>query len=261
MSRFIDKLKLASQATAQPMGFGRGQLASAKPKILLVASLAQARVSNLADLVSGADAGLIDISELKNDGEALRGCADAVPDIPWGGWIKGSRWPRSQKIKALSGDFVIFPAASTPLGVLEDTEAGKILEVEATLGASVIRTISELPVDGVLVSGERKDGASLTWRELMLIQRFASLLACPLLVSVPSKVTVGEVKMLWEAGVDGVIVPAGAGGPRGGLRQLREAIDKLAFPSQRRRGKAKALLPPISREVEIESEEELPSDS
>jgi hypothetical protein len=69
-------------------------------------------------------------------------------------------------------------------------------------------------------------------------------------------VTAGELRALWETGVDGVIVAAGVG-----LRKLRAAIDKLSFPSRRRRGKVKVLLPPISQEAEIESEEELPGDS
>lgn len=260
MSKFVDKLKLVSQAAAQPIGFGRGQSVSSKPGILLVASLAQARVSKLVDLMSGADAGLLDIAEMGRGSTALRECAEAVPDIPWGGWLRGDKWQRSQKIKALSGDFVIFPAASTPLGVLEDTGLGKILEVEATLNEGMLRTIDELPVDGVLLAVDYQDGASVTWQQLMLFQRLSDLVAKPLLVPVPLKVTAGELRALWEAGVDGVIVEMVAGQPRDGLRKLREAIDKLSLPSQRRRGRVKARLPHIGASADVENEEELPDD-
>jgi hypothetical protein len=260
MSKFVDKLKNTSQAVAQPMGFGRGQPVSAKPGILLVASVDRAGVGNLADLVSGADAGLIGISELEPDSKALRECAEAAPDIPWGGWLRGGRWRRSQKIKALGGDFVIFPA-STPLGVLENTGVGKIVEVEATLSEGMLRTIDKLPVDGVFLAVEYGDSPSLTWQQLMLFQRFSGLVAKPLLVLVPSKVTAGELKVLWEAGVDGVIIEVGEGQSGGSLRQLREAIDKLSFPSQRRRGRVRALLPHLGGEAEIEGEEEeIPDD-
>jgi hypothetical protein len=260
MSKFVEKLKRASQAVASPMGFGRGKSVSIKPGILLVASLARANVSDLADLVAGADAGLINIAEPGRGGTALRKYAEAVPDIPWGGWLRGDKWQRSHKIKALSGDFVIFPAASTPLGVLEDTGLGKILEVEATLNEGMLRAIDELPVDGVLLAAKYQDGASLTWQQLMLFQRLGELVAKPLLVTVPLKVAAGELKMLWEAGVDGVIVEMGAG-QAGGLRKLREATDKLSFPSQKRRGRVKARLPRIGASADIESEEELPNDS
>ncbi len=255
MSKFVDKLTLAAQAVAQPMGFGRGQPVSAKPGIMVVASLAQAGISNLTDLVSGADAGLLDISDLESDMEALKGCAMAVPDIPWGGWLIGGKWPRGHKIKALGSDFVIFPAVSTPLGVLEDTGVGKIVEVEATLSEGILRTIDELPVDGVCLGVEYQVSSSLTLERLMLFQRVSGLVAKPLLVPVPAKVTAGELKALWEAGVDGVIVAAGVG-----LRKLRGVIDKISFPPRRRRGKVKALLPHISEAVDSEVDEELPSD-
>jgi len=259
MSKFVDRLKLASQAVAPSMGFGRGKSASSKPGILLVASLSQARVSNLADLVSGADAGLVEASA-ETSSKALRSCAEAVPDIPWGTWLKGGWWQRSQKAEALSGDFIIFPAASTPLGVLENTGLGKIMEVEATLSGSILRTVDQLPVDGVFLVVEYQGGTSITWQQLMLFQCLSGLMAKPLLVPVPAKVTAAELKLLWEAGVDGVIVEVGAG-QAGGLGKLREAISKLSFPSQRRRGGVRARIPQISAPADIEAEEELPDDS
>ena len=273
MSRFIDKLKRTSQAVPQPMGFGRGQSVSPKPKILLVASLAQAGVSNLASLVAGADAGLISISELKIDTKTLHGCSEAVPDIPWGGWLRGSKRRESQKAKGLDCDFVIFPS-DTPLGIFErneagkkgseaskkDTEVGRILEVGPSLSDGLLRTIDELPVDGVLIAGEGEGSSSLTWQRLMRFQHFADLMVKPLLVPVSSKVTASELQMLWEAGVDGIIVGVGVSQPSGELRKLRQTIDKLTFPSQKRRGKVKALLPQISVESGVEEIEEEPPD-
>ena len=260
------------------MGFRRGQSVASKPKILLVASLSQAGVSNLADWVAGADAGLLQISGLEEGIKTLCGYAEAVPDIPWGGWLKASGGEVMRQMKGPGCDFVIFPA-DTPLGVLENTEVGKtepagkkyaevglkntevgkILEVEAQLGEGLLKTIDELPVDGVLIAGEQEDSLLLTWQKLMLFRHFADSVSKPLLVPIPSKVTANELQVLWEAGVDCVIVEVGATQPPGKLRKLREAIDKLTFPSPRRRGRVKALLPQVrseGTEVEIETEEE-----
>jgi hypothetical protein len=259
MSEFVDKLKRASQAAAQPMGFGRGRSVSSELGILLVARLGQAGGSDLADLVSGADAGLIAVSEPGRDGKTLRGCAEAVPDIPWGGWLRGDRWQKSQKVKALGSDFVIFPAADTSLGILEDTGVGKILEIEAMLSDGMLRTVDELPVDGVLMAASYQDGASVTWQQLMLFQRLSGLMAKPLLVTVPSKVTASELKVLWGAGVDGVVVEVGTA-QLGGLRGLREAVNKLDFPSRRMRGKVKTRIPYVSVSADTKGEEELPDD-
>ena len=66
MSRFIDKLNRLSRAEPQPIGFRTTQPTSPKPKIQLVASLAQESAESLADYVAGADAGLLRISKLSS---------------------------------------------------------------------------------------------------------------------------------------------------------------------------------------------------
>ena len=68
--------------------------------------------------------------------------------------------------------------------------------------------------------------------------------------------TASELQAVWEAGVSGVVIEAGE--VRGRLKELRQSIDKLTFPPQRKRGKPGALLPYIGREtgVVIKEEEE-----
>jgi hypothetical protein len=255
VSEFIDRLKQTSGVVTQPMGFGRGKKTSPEPKILLVASLVKAATGNPAELAAGADAGLLSISGAAGDAKALRQCAAAVPAIPWGGWLKSSPRRKGQPGKDSGGDFIVFPA-KTPLGALEDTKAGKILELEATLDGGLLRAVSELPVDGVLVSTKGEDGLSLTWQNLMLFQRISQLLTKPLLATVPPGVTAAELSRLWQAGVDGVVLEVAGEG----LGKLRAAVDKLIFPSRTRRGGVGVLLPKISGESvpEEDEEEELP---
>jgi hypothetical protein len=252
MNEFIRKLSRASQGGPQPMGFKAGQPVSPRPKMLLIASLVQANFDSVADYVAGADAGLLHISRLTSGMEALGKLSQAVPDISWGGWLRGISQKEMKQIKRVSCDFIIFPAANTSLAILQNDEVGKILEVEASLDEGLLRTIEELPVDAVLIAGEQKEDYFLTWQHLMLFWRFAGSLTKPLLVSVPSSVAASELQMVWEAGVDGVIVEAGVGG----LKALRQAVDKLTFPSQRRRRKAEPLLPYISPGPGVAAEEE-----
>ncbi|MBA7693114.1 hypothetical protein ES703_101690 [subsurface metagenome] len=90
----------------------------------------------------------------------------------------------------------------------------------------------------------------------MIFQRFADLLAKPLLTSVPSSVTASELQVLWGAGVDGVIVEVGVDQPEERLKELRQAVDNVTFSSKRRRGKTEALLPYVTEELGIVAEEE-----
>jgi len=251
MSQFISKLSQALRSGPQPIGFKAGQPVPPRPKMLLVAGLAQANVDSVADYVAGADAGLLRISRLGADIKVLQEYSEAVPGIPWGGWLRDISRREMRQMKRIGCDFIVFPAG-TSLTMLQNDEVGKILEVEASLDEGLLWTIDELPVDAVLIAGAQKGDYFLTWQHLMRFWRFTSLLAKPLLVSVPPRVVADELQMLWEAGVDGVVVEVGVGG----LKDLRQAVDKLTFPLQRRRRKAEALLPYLSPGPDIAAEEE-----
>ena len=54
MSGLIDKLNQVSQAALQPMGFRATPAALSKPKMLLIASVAEANFDGLADSMAGA---------------------------------------------------------------------------------------------------------------------------------------------------------------------------------------------------------------
>ena len=255
MSRFIDRLNWVSQGVLQPMGFGVAQPVSEKPKILLIASLAQDNTTGLANYVSGADAGLLRIPRLSSGDEILTEVSQAMPDIPWGGWLRDIGREGIKQMVKFSCDFVVFSAASTSLAILQNSKVGRILEVEASLGEGLLKAVNELPVDAVLIASE-PEKYFLTWHDLMLFHYFADLLTKPLLVSIPSNVTANELQALWETGVDGVVVEVGVGQPAEELRKLRQIIDNLTFPSQRKRGKTGALLPYVSREASVVTEEE-----
>ncbi len=259
MSQFIDKLNQSLQAVPQPVGFRTALPISPKPKMLLVASLVKTNIEGLTDYVAGADAGVLPIAKPTSEVNTFKKMSQAVPAIPWGGWLRSDDFGNIEPLAKVGCDFVVFPV-TTPLAILQSNDMGKILEVEASLSEGLLKAVDELPVDAVLIDGEKKEG--LTWHNIMLFQRFADLSTKPLLVSIPSKVTANELQTLWEVGVNGVIVEIGVGQPVKRISKLRQAIDKLAFPPHRRPGKVKALLPYVSQvrgtvtEEEEEEEEE-----
>ena len=258
MSRFIDNLNRLLRAEPQPMGFKATQPALPRPRIQLVASLAQESVDHLAGYVAGADAGLLRISKVSSGAKTLQKISQTFSDIPWGGWLQDSGLEKVKQMVKVGCDFVVFPAINTPLTILQNDEVGKILEVEVSLSEGLLRATNELPVDAVLIASEQGESYFLTWQHLMLFQRFADLLTKPLLVPVPSTVTASELQALWEAGVGGVVVEVRVEQPQDRLKELHQAIDKLAFPSPRKREKAEPLLPRMVEEpstITIEEEE------
>ena len=220
MSRFIDRLNRVSQTAPQPMGFNLGQAKLPSSRMLLVANLPQIGVDN-----------------------------------PWGGWLKGIGQGEIPQLTGNGADFMIFPAATTRLGVVQDSKLGKILEVEATLGEGMLKAIDELPVDAVIIVGETVNSL-LSWQYLMLVQCLSDLITKPLLVPVPLGVTASELQILWETGVDAIVVAVDINQPPGGVAKLRQIVDKLDFPSSRRRGKTGVLVPHLSPATDIDTEEE-----
>ncbi|MDP2730118.1 MAG: hypothetical protein Q8O55_06530 [Dehalococcoidales bacterium] len=253
MSKFVDRLNQLARGGSTSLGFLSQKSASLKPKIQLVVSLAQ-EDSGEPGALAGADAGLLRISKPTAGGEALRKIAQAIPEIPWGVRLEGG-WEKTEEFTKAGADFIVFSTTSTPLTIIEAAEAGKILELEPSISDGLLRTVNELPVNAVLIAGEQEESKPLTWQNLMLFQRFALLLNKPLLVPVPAKVTAGELKTLWEAGVSGAVIEA-AKQTQDGLKKLRQEIDKLEFSSPRRRERREALLPRIARETSPTKEEE-----
>lgn len=242
MSKFVDKLKQVSTG-GQPMGFRAAAAKASKPRMLLVAMIAQADAKNLADIVAGADAGLLVVAKSSSGAKALEQLSKAMPDIPWGGWLKEA----GKEGVGKAADFIVFPAGNPFFG---EEEIGKVLEVEPSLEPGLLKAADELPVDAVLVAAENEP---LTWRDLMLFQRCASILNKPLLVSVPQEVTAAELGVLNQAGVRGVVVKAGAKGKIAGIAKM---LDKLPAPSVGKGKKAGPLLPRIGGETGVVSEEE-----
>jgi len=256
MSKFIDRLTHASQATAQPMGFRAAQSAAAKPGMQLVAALTDGG----ADLAKGADAGLLRVSQVSSGAGAIKKTTKAMPDIPWGAWLEGDACGQLGDAAELGCDFVVFPAVGTMLAVPASDDVGLVLQVDSSVPDGQFRTANDLPVDAVLVTGEEGGPGSLTWHDLMLWRRFCGLLSKPLLVCVPANVTTGELQLLCDAGVGGVLVAIGPDSPDGELKRLREAIDELKPPSPRKGRRPDAVLPRVEQSpepaVDIDEEDE-----
>jgi hypothetical protein len=247
MSRFIEKLKQITHGAVQPMGF-KTVARAGRPQPLLVASLADAVSPGAGADIAGADAVLAPISG-----------AGAIIKLagPKGGIIPGGRLTEAagdelSKSGVAGLDFVVFPAASLSLPILEIEGTGRVLEVEASADSVLLRAAARLPVDAVLVGG---DGQPLTWQRLMEIQRLVDLVDKPLLVPVAARANQKELQALWDMGVGGFVVEAGAG-PKDGLSKLRRVVSDLTPPSKSRRGEQGAIVPPLGGQPEPPAEEE-----
>ena len=233
MSRFIDKLKQTSRSEPQPMGFGKAA-EIIKPRLLLVAEAKSAYVS----AVEGADAVLLD-SKPKNP--------PAETDLPAGVRLFGTKADRLEGI-----DFAVL-LPDMPVKMVEDENIGRVMAVEASTEMGLLRSLESLPLDAVMIIGDGVQTPLVTWHYLMLCRRLAATCGKPLLASVAPDITRGELQLVWQAGVDGVVTAAKSAG---GIKKLRAMIDKLIPPERGQRQKSRAIVPAMSQASTAVAEEE-----
>jgi hypothetical protein len=205
------------------------------------------RVEALEGDIDNAGAVLLHMDLSKLEDKSTKKIIDVLPDVPWGLYIEGDEVDAAM-ITGAGADFVVFPASGRAWIPPTEVKIGKILEVESSMDDGLIRAANSLPVDAVLVTDTFESG-SLTWHQLMIYQHMDNLLSKPLIVNAPAEATDEEIKALWEACVDGIVVDT-AGMKAGRLRELREAIGKLPARSTRKKGKVDATLPRMGGRVE-----------
>jgi hypothetical protein len=251
MSKFVDKLQSLSKSSTTPIGFHPSVSELKKPAMLLIAGLSGTQVMEakiVADV--NADAGLI--LDEGPSARIVKQMVEAVGDIPLGVFVKGMSEEKINELASLGGDFLVFDIR-IPAAVLRKEEVGKFLMIEPSLDQGFVRAINSLKVDGVFING--RDGDSFVAVEHLLVcQRFVELLEKPVIMALPSLVTKAELTSLWQAGVDGVVVPPTQSVEA--LTELKKMIGDLPRGARGRRAKADVKLPQYGGVVAGEEDEE-----
>ncbi len=246
MSRLIDEFNRATRTTTQPMGFRAARPAAPAARIMLIASLEPGAAENPADCTDGANAVLLRPVKSRLTAKTVQEIADSLPDIPWGIYLDDNGDKQAAALVKAGCDFVVIPAAGRIATTPQSEKVGRILQVESSMDDGLLRAINDLPVDAVLVADTFEGSGSLVWHQLMIFQHLVHLISKPLIVPIPADVNGEELKALWEAGVDGVVVEVDTT-RTGGLKELRKAIDKLP-PRSAIKHKMEALLPRTGEE-------------
>ncbi len=175
MSHFIDKLKQASQAEVQPMGFRREKVFS-KQRLVLVAEV---KAGAAAGMVEGADAVLL---------EGAGKNSSAKMDLPVGIRLYGGKVGKPKGI-----DFVVFPP-EMPVTIAAGEKMGRVMAVEASLEMGLLRSLDNLPLDALFIIGDGTQAQVVTWQYLMLCKRFATLSSKPVLAAVSLQISSDELQ-------------------------------------------------------------------
>ena len=249
MSKFAEKIQRIYRGIAPAMGFRRSAEEESAP-LLMVASLSKASAGDAGGLAAaGIDAGILGIKGLS--AKSFAQLAEAVGYIPLGISLESAEKDTVAKSIDIGCDFVVF-GLKTPLEAVSKEGMGRVLKIESSLEPGLVRAINGLPlsIDAVLVAG---DEPAVTVERLLIYQRFAELLDKPLLVALSSMITADELKGLFQAGVNGLMLPEGISAEA--VADLKKAAGGLSRIAKRKTGAA-ALLPRLGGELETGVEEE-----
>ena len=231
------------------MGFHTSAEAASTP-LVIVASLTKTSAADAGSLAAaGIDAGILGLKGLS--AKSLGQLTEAVGGVPLGLFLESTEKDAIAKSIDMGCDFVVF-GLKTPLEAINREGLGRILKIESSLEPGLVRTINGLPlsIDAVLIAG---DEPAITIERLLIYQRFAELLDKPLLVALSSTITADELNGLFQAGVNGLVLPEGLSAEA--VADLKKAAGGLSRAAKRKTGAA-AILPRLGGEPETGVEEE-----
>ena len=216
MSRLIDEFRKATQTAAQPMGFRAARSKTSAPRMPIIAGIQIKTGTNSADYADGASAVLFRAGKTPPTVKTMQALVKTLPDIPCGVCLDDY-----DEIMVGEGcDFVVFSSSGSISAAPQDEKIGRILQVESSMDDGLLRAVSDLPVDAVLVADTLEGGDSLVWHQLMILQHLTRLISKPLIVAVSASIGEKELNALWEVGVDGLLVDSSSAGA---LKELRKA--------------------------------------
>ena len=245
MSKLLDRLERISRGDSPPMGFGPVSTArKTEPSMVLLAFVD----SPVRRVKSGSGDMTMDgiaISESIAKGKDLNKVASSVNAPFWGIWWANQPWDLLHSMKEAGCDFIIFPLGEIPVEILRDEDLGRILVVESDIGDRALESIAGLPVDLVLLSGQEED-IPYTLNKLAELAYVREVAGRPVFLLRKKSLSVGELEVLRESGVDGIIVQ----GAKDLIGEMRNNIDIL--PKRRSKGERSfPTIPQVSRPSDV----------
>ncbi len=257
MSKFIDKLKRASNKTVVPLGFKKPSAEEETPPILLIANLSGDTLKQAKELVdAGVDTVLLDLGDA--EAAELAKYQKAIGDLPFGFELSESFSGDIDKLIEKGCDFIIFDINAT-VDQIDREKLGRALVIDKSLTPGMVKAIGdlEMDIDCIVIDGAKR-GADL--QILLAAHLYKDILNKPILMRVQRSPSKSELVELNAAGIRGLILATKI--TAASIRELQQLIRGLP-KSVKKKTNDRPLIPSISlgaphekEEVQHEEEEE-----
>jgi hypothetical protein len=221
------------------MGFRTSRQAEMPPSMLIIARSKINGTGAAIKNIAGADAMLLSAKEPGMTPSVLLKIAKNLKDTPWGVYLDECTDEAAKLVEA-GCDFLVFSPSSPVAATPTEEKTGKILQVESSMDDGLLRAVNNLPADAVLLTDTSEENTPLVWHQLMIFRHLTAFISKPLLVPALSTISEAELKALWDAGIDGVVIDAAGNAD---LKELKQMAGKLPPRSARKQGKMDVILP------------------
>ena len=256
MSKLIDRLERVGLAAPTPMGFGASRAVEKAPALLLVALSGTKSTASTAQFQ--ADSYIVSAEKVTK--AELKAAKEIAGDAPWGLWPQTITNDSLNALKGEGGDFFVLSTVNTPAEVLAMDEPGRLITIPSDFPEELGHSLEELPVDAVILAG-LEEASPLSVRDLMQVRSMRDLISKPLLLLRCHVLTQGELVVLQDVGVQGIVLDMRTMKIEDAT-QMRKDIEELP-PRKIKRDQADAMLPRLQqraaspqREEEEDGEEE-----
>ncbi len=251
MSKLIERLEKVDAPSLPPLGFGASRTQT-KPASMLLIALADAGATETLTRLQVEFCVLAAPSIA--DGQALNSNLD---DAMWGIWPGALAKESLDGLKEQGGDFFIFSEIDAPVEVLAGEELGRLIAIPADFPEELGRSLEELPVDAVLLTG-LEDAAPLSVKNLMQVRSIRDLTSKPMLLLRSRPLSQGELTVLQDTGIQAIVLDSRQMQVEDALR-VKEAIDNLP-PRKTKRDQPTPTLPRMAPMEAAHHHEEDPDD-
>ena len=207
MSKFIESLQKVGVSVVAPLGFGAGRSQDKNPALALVWLSEFKRIEDLKSysLESSSDSYIVSANKVVKS--QLSGVKKVAKGGTWGVWLETVTPASLEVLQKEGGDFFLFSKLETSVEILAGDQLGKVMVIEVGQPEDTIRSIEDLPIDAVLLLGLEKS-SPMTVGDMLKIGVIRDQISKPLLLLRKIRLNQGELEILQDMGVQGIVVDA-----------------------------------------------------
>jgi len=196
---------------------------------------------------SNIDAVLLSVTDVSKAIDALKNMGKELEPVIWGIEAATISKKEAEQLVKIGCDFIVLKLTNPAPALMSDESLGKLIAVSPSMDDTMIRAMSMINVDSVVID-EDANTKIVTLERLMMYNRLTAMVQQPVLISLPMNLAKENLEVLHDTGVKGLVLDWAGTATDKKIAELKKAIDALpkSKPARNKKKRFSATLPSIS---------------